>query len=314
MAADVTSASAADGVTTFAAPAKVNLFLHVVGRRTDGYHLIQSAMQLIDLADTLTIEPRADGRIVRESINVDIADENDLTMRAARMLQHAADVAAGATIAIDKHIPMGGGLGGGSSDAATVLLALNRIWKLDWPRSQLADIGLTLGADVPFFIEGRGSLVEGIGERITPIALPPTWFVVIHPGIAVATAPIFADAELTRDTAPIKISGFSAVGAGSSGQAPDFIRDPSFRNDLEAVAAARFSEVREALDWLSAWSPEGSSEHRAPARMSGSGACVIRAFADEDDATRCANAVPAPWSAWSVHSLATHPLRGFAPD
>jgi 4-diphosphocytidyl-2-C-methyl-D-erythritol kinase len=304
----------------YAAPAKINLFLHVIGRRPDGYHLIESVMQLVDLADRLLIEPRADGRIVRESINADIADEDDLAMRAARMLQHAADVGAGATIAIDKRIPLGGGLGGGSSDAATTLLALNRLWELNWSRPQLADIGLTLGADVPFFLEGRAAFVEGIGERITPIALPEAWYVIVHPGISVATATIFADAELTRDTAPIKISGFSTVGtsgavsAGSGGAFADlpFERGGRYRNDLEAVAATRFDAVREALTWLSACeAPHGAS---GPARMSGSGACVIRAFANEDDAARCAQAVPAPWSAWCVRSLAAHAMRAYAPD
>ncbi len=309
----------------YPAPAKINLFLHVVGRRPDGYHLIESVMQLVDLADRLVIEPRADGRIVRESISDAIDVDNDLAIRAAKMLQHAADVGAGATIAIDKRIPIGGGLGGGSSDAATTLLVLNRLWGLNWPRSQLAHIGLTLGADVPFFLEGRAAFVAGIGEQITPVVIPDAWYVIVHPAIAVATATIFEDAELTRDTAPIKISGFSTVGPAGTGKADEageagtggvfadlpFARGGLYHNDLEAVASARFVAVREALTWLSSYDARGAA---GVARMSGSGACVIRAFTSEDDAARCAEAVPAPWSAWSVRSLAVHRLRGYATD
>ena len=204
-----------------------------------------------------------------------------------------------------KRIPVGGGLGGGSSDAATTLLALNRLWGLDWPRSRLAELGLALGADVPFFIGGGDAFVEGIGERLTPIALDAACYAIVHPGVAVPTATIFTDPELTRDSATLKISDFSrsAIGARSDS-------DPDLRNDLEPVATRRFDEVREALSWLSQ-DFEGAS---GPARMSGSGACVFRAFGRRSQAAACVAGLPGRWSGWSVQSLAVHPHRTFAAD
>ena len=295
------------------APAKVNLFLHVVGRRPDGYHLIQSAMQLIDLADLLTIAPREDERIVRTADVSGVPEDDDLAIRAARLLQRAASSGRGANIGIDKRIPIGGGLGGGSSDAATTLLALNHLWGLGWSRSRLMHLGATLGADVPFFIAGHSAFVEGIGEIVTPIDLPDTNYVVIHPGVSVPTALIFAAPELTRDTEALKISDFSKSGlsaAPSAGGGTPRSESPVFRNDLEPVASSRFDAVREALTWLSrSW--QGAS---GAARMSGSGACLIRAFATEEDAARCVAAVPAKWSGWSVKSLTAHPHRALAAD
>ena len=304
----------------YLAPAKVNLFLHVIGRRADGYHQIQSAMQLIDLADVLTITRRDDGRIARAADVTGVREDEDLAIRAARLLQHAASSTQGAIIAIDKRIPIGGGLGGGSSDAATTLLALNRLWGLGWSRTRLMRLGMTLGADVPFFIAGQNAFVEGIGEIVTPIELAPAHYAVIHPGVSVPTALIFGAAELTRDSEAIKISDFSKSGAaGSAGS--DFAaaaahgdapcgQPPDFRNDLEAVACSRFDAVREALAWLSReW--QGTLGR---ARMSGSGACVIRAFASDADAARCVAAAPATWSGWSVKSLAVHPHRDLAAD
>ncbi len=302
---------------TWLAPAKINLFLHVVGRRADGYHLIQSAMQLIDLADVLTITPRDDRRIVRTADVGGVSEGDDLAMRAAHLLQRAASSTRGANIGISKRIPIGGGLGGGSSDAATTLLALNHLWGLAWPRTRLMQLGVTLGADVPFFIAGQSAFVEGIGETVTAIDLPQTYYAVIHPGVSVPTALIFGAAELTRDTEAIKISDFSKSGSGVAtnacgdpqGDAPRK-QGPVLRNDLEPVASSRFDAVRDALAWLSqTW--HGAL---APARMSGSGACVIRAFATGEDAARCVAAAPAQWSGWSVKSLAAHPHRELAAD
>ena len=305
-----------NAVTRFSAPAKLNLFLHVVGRRADGYHLIQSAMQLIDLADDIAIAVRDDERIVRDGTVAGVPEDDDLAIRAARLLQSAAGVTKGATIGVHKRIPMGGGLGGGSSDAATVLLALNRLWQVGWPRERLMDLGLTLGADVPFFVGGTSAFVEGIGERITPIDLPATHFAVVHPGVSVPTAAIFGAPELTRDSEVIKILDFSKNGsdalpdASTAGAVGPLV----LRNDLETVAAARFDAVREALVWLSR-RVDDRGEHDwpgalGPARMSGSGACVFRAFAGADDAADCIAALPARWSGWSVRSLAVHPHAG----
>ncbi len=300
----------------YPAPAKLNLFLHVVGRRADGYHLIQSAMRLIDLADELTIAVRDDGLVVRAGEVAGVAEADDLAIRAARLLRTAAGVQRGATIGIDKRIPMGGGLGGGSSDAATVLLVLNRLWALDWSRDRLIALGATLGADVPFFIGGGDAFVEGIGERVTPIVLDDAFYAVVHPGVSVPTAVVFGAAELTRDGEVLKISDFSKSGFAAAGHAPharssEFLAPraaPMFRNHLEAVATLRFEPVREALDWLS-HGPNGAWRGgRGPARMSGSGACVFREFDSRETAAECLAHLPGTWAGWSVGSLATHPL------
>jgi 4-diphosphocytidyl-2-C-methyl-D-erythritol kinase len=313
--------------TTWLAPAKVNLFLHVVGRRDDGYHRIQSAMQLIDLADTLTIAPRDDGRIERTVDLPGVAVDADLSIRAARLLQAASGTAFGASIGVEKRIPQGGGLGGGSSDAATTLLALNRLWKLDWPRQRLMALGLELGADVPFFVGGGDAFVEGIGERLTPVALPEARYAVVHPGVAVPTAAIFSAGELTRDSPTLKISDFakcvSSVLAEDASSAQRRSPDEGgvargrtiFRNDLEPVAVARFEAVRDALRWL-ARRDDGSDWPGADgvARMSGSGACVFRPFVSAETAAACIAELPPAWSGWSVRSLAVHPHRDCAPD
>ena len=305
----------------YTAPAKLNLFLHVVGRRPDGYHLIQSAMQLIDLADTLTIEVRDDGAIERDGVVDGVPVDADLMVRAARLLQRASGCSAGATLANRKRIPIGGGLGGGSSDAATTLLALNRLWELHWPRAELMALGLELGADVPFFVGGDNAFVEGIGERIVPVALPARFYALVHPGVAVPTSVVFGAPELTRDSEVIRLldfskNGFDAFGidspAGTELGRP-WAR-PVFRNDLEPVASARFVAVREALDWLSRRDDRDWTGALGPARMSGSGACVFRAFDSAERASACIAALPARWSGWSVRSLAAHPYRDGAGD
>lgn len=319
-------------LTDCLAPAKLNLFLHVTGRRADGYHLLQSAFQLIDLADRLHFTRRDDGQIVRTNALAGVAPEHDLTVRAARLLQ--AEAAAqgktvfGADIALEKSIPMGGGLGGGSSDAATTLLALNRLWELHLPRPALARLGLQLGADVPFFIFGRSAFAEGIGEELTALTTPQCCFAVIHPGVSVPTAAIFGAPELTRDTKHIKISDFSAIatvmaaadggGHAKSGNTEEVAEKgiagksasgtyawPYGHNDLEPVATARFPEVKRALEWLGQF---------GTARMSGSGACVFCPFSSPAEARRAMRDLPAGWSGWVCSTLAEHPLRAWADD
>lgn len=268
------------------APAKLNLFLHVTGRRPDGYHLLQSAFRLLDWGDTLDFAVRADGRIQRVGEIPGVTEEADLTIRAARRLQQATGCTLGVDIAIHKRLPMGSGLGGGSSDAATTLMALDHLWDTCLGHERLREIGLALGADVPFFIYGRDAFVEGVGERLQAIDLPPAWYVVVAPAANVPTARIFASPELTRNTPPIRLPGFTLS---------------STRNDLQPVACALYPEVGEALSWLGRF---------APARMTGSGACV---FAVVDSAARADQIVgrcPARWRAWRAASLARHPMHG----
>jgi 4-diphosphocytidyl-2-C-methyl-D-erythritol kinase len=271
------------------APAKLNLMLHIVGRRADGYHLLQTVFRLVDLADTLVFAPRDDGAIRLARPLAGVPEERDLTVRAARLLQAETGRRAGATIAVEKRIPMGAGLGGGSSDAATTMIALNDLWGTGLSRAELARLGLGLGADVPFFLFGRNAVGEGIGEVLTAIDLPPAWYVVVTPQVAVSTREIFAAPELTRDTKPLKITAFFA-GLG---------RSDAGRNDLEPVVRARFPEVARALDWLRAFED---------ARMSGSGSSVFAAFAGEEEARAVAAKVPGEWRAWAVRGLDRHPL------
>jgi len=247
--------AAADCLHDCPAPAKLNLFLHVVGRRGDGYHLLQSVFQLISLCDMLHFDLREDEQILRVTEVEGVPQESDLIIRAARRLRQAAAARGrtvrGVDIRIDKQIPMGGGLGGGSSDAATTLLALNQLWQLGMSRAELMSLGVSLGADVPFFLLGENAFVEGIGEQLTPVDTPQGWFVVIHPGVAVPTPAIFGAPELTRDTKAVRIADFSASPLGFG------------KNDLQAVAAHAFPAVAEALEWLS---------RHGEARMTGSGA------------------------------------------
>ncbi|MCB1908144.1 MAG: 4-(cytidine 5'-diphospho)-2-C-methyl-D-erythritol kinase [Rhodocyclaceae bacterium] len=272
------------------APAKLNLFLHVTGRRADGYHLLQSAFRLIDWHDTVSLRVRGDRRVMRRGRLAGVATEDDLAVRAARLLQTRFGCDLGVELSIDKRLPMGGGLGGGSSDAATVLLALNRLWSIDADRAALMALGLELGADVPFFIFGRDALAEGVGEKLQELALPASCYVVVKPQVQVPTAAVFADPELTRNSAPIRMADFAAS---------------TTRNDLEAVVRLRYPEVDRLVEWLGQY---------APARMTGSGACVFAPFSDGNEALRIAALCPAPWQARSVTSLASHPLREWVRD
>ncbi len=273
------------------APAKLNLFLHVTGRRVDGYHTLQTVFQLIDLADWLDFERRDDGAIVREGDLLSVA-EDDLAVRAARTLQQAAGRRLGATIRVTKRIPAGSGMGGGSSDAATTLLALNRLWDLGLSRSDLARAALSLGADVPFFLHGNNAFAEGVGDELQSVALPTAWYAVIWPQVHVSTKEIFADPGLTRNTKPTKIADFSAA----AGLLPHALFGA---NDLEAVARRRFPGIDQALERL---------RRHGPARMTGSGSAVFVPTATEQEARAALAECPAEWQCWAARGLSEHPL------
>ena len=267
------------------APAKLNLFLHVLGRREDGYHELQTAYQLIDLADSLSFGLREDGEIRRLEGPPSVPAETDLTVRAARQLQVAAGIRKGADIRLSKRIPIQGGLGGGSSDAATTLVALNEIWGLHMPVERLAGIGLPLGADLPFFIHGHSAWGEGIGERLTPMDLPPRHYAVVFPGIGVSTAEVFQASELTRNSPSLTIRGFLQAGG---------------RNDCTPVATGRYPEVARALAWLA---------RRGDARLTGTGSCVFAGFADRSQAEAALYGLPGGWSGFVALGLDRSPLQ-----
>ena len=271
------------------APAKLNLFLHVVGRRADGLHLLQTVFLFIDYADTLSFAPRADGRIVLATPLPGVPPEQDLTVRAALRLQQAAGIGQGAEIRLVKRLPMGGGLGGGSSDAATVLLALNHLWQAGLSSAQLQELGLALGADVPIFVHGHAAFAEGVGERFSDVDLPVSWYLVLVPPVAVPTAQIFKSAELRRDTPAIAARDWRPGMGG---------------NDLEPVACALYPEVAQHLAWLRQF---------APARMSGSGACVFAEFADEASARRAHDALPSSMHGFIARGLDRNPALALLP-
>jgi 4-diphosphocytidyl-2-C-methyl-D-erythritol kinase len=270
------------------APAKLNLFLHIVGRRPDGYHELQTCFQFIDLCDEITLQVRADGQIRRRVEIAGVAEDADLCIRAARALKAASGSPLGADIGVLKRIPLGGGLGGGSSDAATCLVGLNYLWNLHWTVDDLAALGLNLGADVPVFVRGRAAWAEGVGELLTPLYPPlapaEANYLILKPNVSVPTAEVFQSPELTRNSAPITIHGFLASGG---------------RNDCLGVVRHRFPEVARALDWLSRF---------GPARLTGTGACVFLACDTLDRCREIAREVPPAFDAFLARGLNDSPL------
>jgi 4-diphosphocytidyl-2-C-methyl-D-erythritol kinase len=275
--------------SAYPAPAKLNLFLHVVGRRADGYHLLQTLFRFVDYGDTLYFTPRDDGQVRLLNPLPGVPEESDLTVRAARLLQQEANCIRGADIRLEKRLPMGGGLGGGSSDAATVLLALNHLWQLGLSRERLQALGLTLGADVPVFIFGRTAFAEGVGEALQAVPAAPAWYLVLQPPVAVPTVDIFRAPELKRDT-PAMAAADWRPGLGG--------------NDLEPVACTRFPEVARHLAWL---------QRFGRARMSGSGACVFAEFPDQAEAEAALAQLPPDMRGWVAPGLDSHPLYGLLP-
>ena len=281
------------------APAKLNLFLHVVGRRNDGYHLLESVFVLIDWSDTLHFERRDDGLLRRRDLSVALPGD-DLCLRAARALQEEAGVSYGVDIAIDKQVPSGAGMGGGSSDAATVLLALNRLWNLQWPRDRLLNLAASLGADVPFFVYGRNAFVQGIGEQLRPVEVPPQAFAVVKPQASIATADIFGSPDLKRDSpsaiilGSLEIAALSALIAGGG------------HNDLQPVAEARCTDVAQAARWL--------EQRFGNSRMTGSGSAVFSRVGNAEPplATWPAESLPQDWVGRWCRSLLEHPLVNWA--
>jgi 4-diphosphocytidyl-2-C-methyl-D-erythritol kinase len=289
-----------------AAPAKLNLFLHIVGRRPDGYHLLQSVFALIDWCDSMHFEVRGDGGLARHDLSTALPSD-DLCLRAARALQSESATPMGVDISIDKRVPWGAGLGGGSSDAASTLLALNRLWRLHWPRARLAALALRLGADVPFFLCGSNALVEGIGERLTPVRLPRSWLAVLKPAAAIETRKLFASPLLTRDSEAVILVGSSADGIAASDSIGTRALRGFGRNDLQPAAVAECAEVAQAAIMLE--KAFGNS------RMTGSGSAV---FATAGMADAPSASLPAQWPAGWVgrmcRSLEAHPLAGWLED
>ncbi len=270
--------------TAYPAPAKLNLMLRVTGRRADGNHLLQTVFRFLDYGDTLRFAVREDGVITRVNDVAGVAAVDDLALRAARLLKQVGDTRLGADITLEKQLPLGGGLGGGSSDAATTLIALNRLWGLDLPCARLQVLALELGADVPVFVFGESAVGEGIGEQLRPLRLPPAWYLVLLPLVSVATARIFQDPDLKRDSIPIKIPPFSVA----SGQ-----------NDLEPVVCRHYPEVARHLAWLKQF---------GAAAMTGSGACVFAEFSTEAEARAILRQLPATMRGIVAQGLDRHPL------
>ena len=287
-----------DSLRDCLAPAKLNLFLHITGRRPDGYHALQTVFQLLDWGDTLHFTRRSDGLVTRSSDISGVPPEQDLTVRAALLLKSHTGSQEGVDIAIDKRLPMGAGLGGGSSDAGTTLLALNRLWKLALPREELQAIALKLGADVPFFVFGKNAFAEGVGEALEVVQLPPRYFLVVTPRVHVPTAAIFSEKSLTRDSKPLTIVDFLAQHSCNAGWPDSF-----GRNDMQQVVVGKYAEVARVLRWF---------DNIAPARMTGSGASVFAAFRSRDEAEAVQAKLPSEWNSAVTASLDTHPLFAFA--
>lgn len=276
-----------NGNAEWPAPAKLNLFLHVTGRRPDGYHDLQTLFRFLDHGDSLRFEVRGDGLIRRVSGPAEVPEDQDLVVRAARLLQVESGTRAGADIHLVKRLPFGGGVGGGSSDAATTLLALNHLWRAGFSRERLQALGLRLGADVPVFVFGRNAFAEGVGERLQVVDLPAAWYVVLTPPVHVSTAAVFSHPDLTRDSVPITLATFFSG---------------AVRNDLERVVCRMHPEVSEALAWLSEF---------GPARMTGSGASVFCGFATPEQAQAVWGRKPAHWRGFVARGLQEHPLLSF---
>ncbi len=312
------------------APAKLNLFLHIVGRRADGMHLLQSPFVLIDWADTLHFELRDDGLLQRHDLSQALPID-DLCLRAARTLQVAAKCRLGVDISIDKRVPAGAGMGGGSSDAATVLLALNRLWGLNWSRSRLEQLGLPLGADVPFFIGGCNAFVEGIGDRVTPMGCPPMHFAVVKPAASLSTAEVFRHPALIRNTELVILAGFSEHAPNAVARSRKISQEDFGRNDLQPPAESLCPQVLQALEWL--------HERYGNSRMTGSGSAVFARLGDLEVEPVCGSrshagpgsgskselktpsasmfpgaTLPPEWVGRICRSLAMHPLRGWADE
>lgn len=278
-------------MNTFPAPAKLNLFLHVIGRRDDGYHLLQTVFRFIGYSDQLSFNITNDGVIRHLNLVPGLTDTDDLCVRAAKLLQkRSGKEMLGVGIHLSKNIPLGGGLGGGSSDAATTLIALNRLWGINWGRERLMALGLELGADVPIFIYGKNAFAEGVGEKLEVIDLPPAWYVVLTPPVQIPTAAVFASKELTRNTIPIKMAAFSMAQG---------------HNDLEPVAMRLQPVIAEWLDWLKG--RHGSTK----VAMSGSGSCVFAEFPSESAAREALRELPDGMSGFIAPGLARHPLSDF---
>lgn len=272
----------------FPAPGKLNLFLHVLGRRADGMHELQTAFRLVERGDRVGIGVRDDRRIRRHDPLPGLAEDDDLCVRAARLLQQASGAAQGADLALDKRLPIGGGMGGGSSDAATALVVLNRLWGVGWPRARLLELAAQLGADVPFFVFGENAIGEGVGERLRQLALPGAWYLVLVPPVAISTSDVFSDNALTRNTKRLKIPPFFS-GLGG--------------NDLETAAVKRSPEIAAHLAWLRARRPQ--------ARMTGSGACVFAEFAAQSEAQAVLGELPGAMRGFVTRGLERHPLFDF---
>ena len=259
---------------TLPSPAKLNLFLHINGRRDDGYHDLQTLFQLLDYGDSLTFEPNLSGKITLSPSIDGVADNENLIIRAAQLLKRQTGCDQGCAISLDKRIPMGGGLGGGSSNAATVLVGLNSLWQCGLTLQELAEMGRELGADVPVFVQGNSAFAEGVGDVLTPFDIPPQWYLVITPNIQVATAEIFSHPQLTRNSPPIKIRALSGE---------------QYRNDCQSVVEKRYPAVKQALDWI--------ADYNNPL-MTGTGASVFCSFDNQTEAQRALDLVPEQWSAF----------------
>ena len=270
---------------TLPAPAKLNLFLHITGRRADGYHLLQTLFVFLDFCDEITLAVRADGVIRRTTASTSVAEAADLSVRAARLLQQAIGCRLGADIGVLKRIPMGGGLGGGSSDAATVLQGLNRLWQCGLDDDQLAALGLQLGADVPVFVRGHAAWAEGVGEQLTPVVVPEVWYVVIHPRVHVPTAELFSAEDLTRNCPPIKLAAFhNGLGV----------------NVFQSVVEERYPEVAEASSWLA---------RHAKAVLTGSGSCLFAEVSSEIEGTSILQRLPEKWFGFVAKGQVVSPLQ-----